>query len=105
MASFTDIFLYSIVVPVFPISLVARTHVHPQDVQSWLSVLLAVYGAAFLVAAPVTGVILDKCSSRKLPFLMGLITLIAGTVMVCVGNSIALLIAGRVLSGASATIV
>lgn len=36
---------------------------------------------------------------------MGLITLIAGTAMVCAGTSIAFLIAGRVLSGASAAIV
>lgn len=105
MASFTDTFLYSIVVPIFPTSLVTRAHVHQQDVQSWLSVLLAIYGAALLVAAPVTGYILDRCSSRKVPFLVGLITLIAGTAMVCVGNSIGLLLAGRVLSGASAAIV
>ncbi|CZT14732.1 related to vesicular amine transporter [Ramularia collo-cygni] len=105
MASFTDTFLYSIVVPVFPTSLVTRANVHPENVQSWLSILLAIYGATLLVAAPITGYILDKCSSRRIPFLTGLITLIGGTAMICVGNSTGLLIAGRVVSGASAAIV
>jgi MFS family permease len=105
LASFSDTFLYSIVVPVFPASLPERAHVAPGNVQIWLSILLAIYGGALLVAAPLTGFILDKCQSRKIPFLSGLLTLAAATAMLCVGNSTGLLIAGRALSGASAAIV
>ena len=105
IASFADTFLYSIVVPVFPTSLVTRAHVKPEDVQSWLSVLLAIYGAALVLTAPISGYALDRCSSRKIPFLSGLIFSLTGTAMICVGNSIGLLIAGRVISGASAAVV
>jgi MFS family permease len=105
IASFADTFLYSIVVPVFPTSLVTRAHTKPEDVQSWLSVLLAIYGAALLLTAPIAGYVLDRCTSRKTPFLSGLAFVLAGTAMISVGNSIGLLIAGRLISGASAAIV
>lgn len=105
LAVFTDIFLYGIVVPVLPFSITERAGVAEQDAQRWISVLLAVYGAALLVASPLTGWLADKSSSRRLPLLAGLVCLAGSTIMLCLARSIALLVLGRLLQGLSAAVV
>ncbi|KAI9055526.1 hypothetical protein LZ554_000474 [Drepanopeziza brunnea f. sp. 'monogermtubi'] len=105
IAVFTDIFLYGIVVPVIPFALASRAHVPPSSVQSYVSILLAVYGAALLVASPVAGWYADRSSSRRLPLLLGLWALGGATVMLCLARTVALLIAGRILQGCSAAVV
>ncbi|KAK3073206.1 hypothetical protein LTR53_005405 [Teratosphaeriaceae sp. CCFEE 6253] len=104
-AVFTDIFVYGIVVPVLPFALTARSSINPDSIQTWISIFLAVYGAALLVASPICGWLADRSSSRRLPLLVGLLALGASTVMLCIGNSIAVLAAGRVLQGFSAAVV
>ncbi|KAL9000971.1 MAG: hypothetical protein Q9169_000455 [Polycauliona sp. 2 TL-2023] len=105
VAIFSDIFLYGIIVPVVPFALTNRAHVAEKDVQRWVSVLLAVYGAALLASAPVCGFLADRSSSRRLPLLIGLFALAGATLMLCFGHTIAVLIAGRLLQGVSAAIV
>lgn len=104
-AVFTDIFLYGIIVPVLPFALTRRAQVAVEDVQHWVSVLLAVYGAALLASAPVCGYLADRSTSRRLPLLVGLLALAAATLMLCFGSHIAVLVAGRILQGISAAIV
>ena len=104
-AIFTDIFLYGIVVPVLPFSLTTRVAIDPEHVQTWISIFLAVFGAALLLAAPVFGWLSDRFSSRRGSFLAGLLALAGATTMLCVGNSIAVLAAGRTLQGISAAVV
>lgn len=104
-AVFTDIFLYGIIVPVIPFALTQRAHIADSDVQHWVSVLLAVYGAALLASAPICGYLADKSTSRRLPLLVGLLALAGSTLMLCFGNHIGVLITGRVLQGISAAIV
>lgn len=104
-AVFTDIFAYGIVVPVFPFALTERASIHEDDVQTWISVFLAVYGAALLISAPFFGWLSDRTDSRQIPFLSGLIALGGSTAMLCVGNSIGIFAAGRVLQGVSAAVV
>jgi MFS family permease len=105
VAVFTDIFLYAIIVPVVPFSLITRAHVDPSSVQSWISILLAVYGAALLVGSPLAGWYADWSSSRRLPLLGGLVTLTGATLMLCLARTVALLVVGRILQGLSASIV
>ncbi|KAI9880794.1 MAG: hypothetical protein M1830_000230 [Pleopsidium flavum] len=105
IAVFTDIFLYGIIVPVIPFALTQRAGVPPQDVQHWVSVLLAVYGAALLFASPICGWLADHSASRRLPLLVGLLALAGATVILCVGSSIAVLVVGRLLQGLSAAVV
>ncbi|KAK1072934.1 hypothetical protein LTR74_002166 [Friedmanniomyces endolithicus] len=104
-AVFTDIFVYGIVVPVLPFALTARSQIPPAQIQTWISIFLAVYGAALLVASPICGWLADRSSSRRLPLLCGLLALGGCTVMLCIGSSIAVLAAGRVLQGFSAAVV
>jgi MFS family permease len=105
IAVFTDIFLYGIIVPVLPFALSLRAGVPESSVQSWIAVLLAVYGAALLVCSPLAGWYADRSSSRRLPLLIGLFALGGATVMLCLARAVALLVVGRVLQGFSAAIV
>jgi MFS family permease len=104
-AIFTDIFVYGIIVPVIPFALTQRAGVPEEDIQYWTSILLAIYGAALLVTAPVCGWLADRSSSRRTPLLLGLLALAGSTVMLCVGRSIGVIAAGRVLQGMSAAVV
>jgi len=104
-AVFTDIFLYAMIVPVFPFSLPQRVGVDEDDVQHWLSVLLSVYGAALLVTAPIFGWLSDRIELRRTPLLAGIVVLGGATVMLCLANNLPLLIVGRILQGASAGVV
>ncbi|KAA8904567.1 major facilitator superfamily domain-containing protein [Sphaerosporella brunnea] len=103
MAVFTDIFLYGLVVPVFPFALQERANVPAETVR--ISVLLAVYGAGLFVGSPMCGYIAGKSPSRQAPFMAGLATLAGSTVMLCVGSSIPVLVVGRLFQGISAAIV
>jgi MFS family permease len=102
---FTDVFIYEIIVPVMPFVLTTRSGVDPDSTQTWISIFLAVYGAATLLASPFCGYLADRSSSRKLPLLLGLLALAGSTVMLFIGNSKSILAAGRVLQGISAAVV
>lgn len=104
-AVFTDIFLYAVIVPVFPFSLVQRIGVDEASVQHWLSILLSVYGVAVLVFAPIFGYISDRVDDRRGPFLAGMVVLGGATTMLCLARNLPLLIVGRILQGASAGVV
>ncbi|KAG8630606.1 hypothetical protein KVT40_002225 [Elsinoe batatas] len=104
-AVFTDLFLYGVIVPVIPFALSSRAGVDEDQVQRWTSVLLAVYGAALLVGSPICGWWADRTTSRKGPLLIGLLALAGATGILTAGNSIAVLVVGRLLQGASAAVV
>ncbi|KPI42109.1 putative MFS-type transporter [Cyphellophora attinorum] len=104
-AVFTDVFLYAVIVPVIPFALESRVGLAASEVQHWVSILLAVYGAALLVAAPIFGVLADRIRSRQAPLLAGLVVLLGATVMFCFGKSLTVLVVARVLQGASAGVV
>ncbi|KAI5860051.1 MFS general substrate transporter [Durotheca rogersii] len=105
MAIFTDIFFYALIIPVIPFSLTVQVGIPEEEVQSWTSILLACYSVALFVGSPLAGVYADHTSSRRWPLLLGLIALAASTLLLCLGNSIALLIVGRILQGLSAAVV
>ncbi|CAG8903359.1 unnamed protein product [Penicillium egyptiacum] len=101
----TDIFMYGLIVPVTPTALKDRVGIPEGNIQSWTSILLALYSAALLAFAPVVGHIADRAESRRWPLLVGLIALAAATALLCVGTHIALWIVGRLFQGAAAAVV
>ena len=103
-AIFTDIFLYGIIVPVIPFALLSRVHISQGDVQHWNSVLFAVYAAGLIAFAPICGWLADFYKSRRVPFLAGLFALGGATVMLCVGNTLTILVVGRLLQGIAAAV-
>jgi MFS family permease len=97
--------LYGVIVPVLPFALQTRSHVEWDRVQYWVSVLIAIYGAALLAFSPICGWLADHGASRRSPLLLGLFALLGSTVLLNVGNSVSILISGRILQGASAAVV
>ncbi|KAJ5356970.1 hypothetical protein N7517_011579 [Penicillium concentricum] len=104
-ATGTDIFMYGLIVPVTPTALKDRVGISEGDVQSWTSILLALYSAALLAFAPVVGYVADRAESRRWPLLVGLVALAAATALLCVGTHIGLWIVGRLFQGAAAAVV
>ncbi|KAF8474241.1 major facilitator superfamily domain-containing protein [Kalaharituber pfeilii] len=93
------------IVPVFPFALEERANIPHDQVQKWMAVLLAVYGAGLLAASPIAGWIADNTRTRRLPLLWGLLALTGATVMLCLGRNIAVLVIGRLLQGIAAAVV
>ena len=62
------------------------------------------HGRAYTVTAP-AGWLADQTSSRKWPFLGGLIALAGSSLMFCLSTSIVLLVTARVLQGMTAAVV
>ncbi|KAI9811152.1 MAG: hypothetical protein M1827_005603 [Pycnora praestabilis] len=102
---FTDLFLYGLVVPILPFILTSRLNAPSSQVQSLTSALLAAYAGASVLFSPVAGIIADRVPSRQPPFLIGLTALLAATVLLSLGQSLAVLIVARVLQGLSAAVV
>ncbi|KAI0532036.1 MFS transporter-like protein [Xylaria digitata] len=105
LAIFADIFFYGLIVPVLPFALATQAGVPEDQVQTWISVLLAVYSAALFIGSPIAGIYADHTSSRRWPLLLGLIALAGTTFLLAFGNSIGLFVLGRLLQGLSAAVV
>ncbi|KAI3325842.1 MFS transporter-like protein [Xylariaceae sp. AK1471] len=105
LAIFTDIFFYGLVVPVIPFALSGQVGIPQDQVQYWVSILLAAYSAALFVGSPIAGLYADHTSSRRWPLLIGLVALAGSTFLLAFGNSIGLFVLGRVLQGLSAAVV
>lgn len=106
MGAFVDFFLYALLVPVLPFMLKDRIGVPDDRIQSTTSNLLAIYAVASVIMSPIAGFFADKFSSnRQLPFVCGLILLLFATVLLAVGQSVAVLAIARFLQGASGGVV
>ena len=102
---FTDLFLYGLIVPILPFMLRDRVDLPDSKIQSYVSILLAAYAGASVVMSLPAGYIADKVKTRQAPFLCGLFALLGATIMLALGQSIAVLIVARVLQGISAAFV
>ena len=102
---FTDLFLYGLVVPVLPFLLRDRIHLEPAQIQSHVSGLLAAYAGAAVLFSPPAGIIADRVSSRQLPFVVGLAALLVATLLLLLGQTVAVLALARILQGISAAVV
>lgn len=102
---FTDMFLYSLIIPVLPFMLHDRLGVPKSDIQQHVSGLLSVYAASTLIGSPVTGIIADRQQTRSGPYLTGLIALGTATILLFSSRLLWLVYIARVLQGISAAVV
>lgn len=105
VATFTEGFLYGAIVPVLPFSLVDRSNVPEENVQSWLSVFLMTFGIATTVGSPIAGWTASRSSSRRIPFLLGLSIAFAATVLLCLGRAPWVLTIARAFQGLAAPLI
>ncbi len=103
-AVFTDIFLYGVLVPVIPFALTQRVGIAPEQIARWNGILLALFNLGLCLGSPVFGFLADHVSSRRLPFLAGLLALLGATLLLCFSRTVALFAVGRTLQGVSAAI-
>ena len=102
---FTDLFLYGLIVPVLPFMLKQRIGISEDKVQSYVSILLAAYAGASVVFSLPAGWIADRTEARQSPFLAGLAALLAATILLAFGQSMAVLVTARILQGISGAVV
>lgn len=82
-----------------------RISVPQNQVQSYVSGLLAAYAGASVLFSVPAGWVADRTNARQTPFLAGLAALLGATVMLAFGRSMSVLIVARVLQGTSAAVV
>lgn len=102
---FTDLFLYGLPVPLLPYILKDRLNLPETKIQSLSSSLLASHALTSAVFCPVAGILTDKSSGRKLPYLTGVLLLLLATILFFLGDSVATLVIARVLQGTSGALV
>ncbi|KAK7960809.1 MFS transporter [Apiospora saccharicola] len=106
LAALTDSMFFGLIVPFLPNLLKSRIGlVDDAEIQVWNSVLVGVYGGAVFIGSPIFGWYADRAKSRKLPLLLGYVSLAASTVLLHLGKSLALLVLGRILQGLSSACV
>jgi MFS family permease len=98
---FTDLFLYGLIVPILPFMLRDRIGVPEKQIQSYVSMLLAVFAGASVLCSPFVGYLSDRLSSRQSMFVFGLLLMIFATIMLFTGESIPVLVIARMLQGVS----
>ncbi|KAL4975574.1 major facilitator superfamily domain-containing protein [Aspergillus desertorum] len=105
IAVFTDVFIYGMIIPILPDVLKTRASIPEEELQKWISILLAAFGGALFVGSPVFGYLADKSSSRQAPFMIGLLALAGSTVMFWFARTIEALVIARTFQGLSCAVV
>lgn len=98
-------FLYEIIIPVFPYSLHTRIGIPANEVEGWMSKLFASESIGLLLSAPIFGYLSDTISNRRIPLICGIFVLSPATNLLLLGNKIWLLLVGRFLQGVAAGII
>ncbi|QSZ34534.1 hypothetical protein DSL72_006128 [Monilinia vaccinii-corymbosi] len=105
VASFSDSFIYGVVIPVLPNELKRRIGVADEDLELWNSMLLTAFGFAQLIASPLFGYYADRSPSRRTPLLLGFFSNAAATAVLYIAQSVWILALSRFLQGLSAAVV
>ncbi|KAH8705260.1 major facilitator superfamily domain-containing protein [Talaromyces proteolyticus] len=99
IAIFADVFIYGMVIPLVPTILRDRLDLPDDELQKWLSILLATFGGALLISSPIVGYVADKGSSRKFTFIVGLFAVAGATVLFWVARTPTAMVTARALQG------
>ncbi|KAH1481822.1 hypothetical protein KXX26_007429 [Aspergillus fumigatus] len=104
-SSFTDYFLYAMIVPVMPTALVDRAGVPYIEREYWVSVLLMCEAVVAFICCPIFGYLVDIAPTRQFPYLFGLILLGASMGMLAVAHTVWLFVVARLLQGGATAMV
>lgn len=85
--------------------LLRRVDIPESKVHSYVSGLLAAYAGASVLSSLPAGWVADRTNARQSPILAGLAALLAATIMLALGQTVAVLVVARILQGVSAAIV
>ncbi|KAL4950546.1 major facilitator superfamily domain-containing protein [Aspergillus filifer] len=105
ISSFTDYFLYAMVVPILPTALVERANIPYDDREYWVSVLLMSEALTAFLCCPLFGYLVDAAPTRRAPYLLGLIFLGASMGMLAFARSTAVFVIARLLQGSATAMV
>lgn len=102
---FTDLFLYGLPVPLLPYILKDRLGLPATEIQSHSSGLLAAHAISSVVFCPISAILTDKFTERKLPYLTGVFALLLATILFFLGDNMVTLVIARLLQGSSGALV
>ncbi|KAM5458585.1 hypothetical protein McanCB49686_002185 [Microsporum canis] len=120
VAMFVDSFIYSMVftwqwsnnvyntlteyqiVPIMPKVLGDIGNLPRSEIQTWVAILLAAYGATLIIGSLVFGYISDHSSKRKPAFFIGLISMAGAVSLFIISTSPPVLVTARLLQGLAA---
>ncbi|KAL3474836.1 major facilitator superfamily domain-containing protein [Aspergillus californicus] len=105
ISSFTDYFLYAMVVPILPTALSERANVPYEDREKWVSILLMCEAATAFLCCPIFGYIVDVAPTRRLPFVLGLIFLGASMGLLAAARSTTVFVLARLMQGGATAMV
>ncbi|KAL4797161.1 major facilitator superfamily domain-containing protein [Aspergillus venezuelensis] len=105
ISSFTDYFLYAMVVPILPTALIERANIPYDDREYWVSVLLMSEALTAFLCCPIFGYLVDAAPTRRAPYLLGLIFLGASMGMLAFARSTAVFVIARLLQGSATSMV
>ncbi|GBF64543.1 MFS transporter [Trichophyton mentagrophytes] len=119
VAMFVDSFIYSMIVPIIPKVLGDTGNLPREEIQTWVAILLASYGATLIIGSRmfldsmiltlvinrtlvVFGYISDHSSQRKPAFFIGLISMAGAVTLFLISTSPPVLVIARLLQGLAA---
>ncbi|KAM5477584.1 hypothetical protein McanCB56680_007242 [Microsporum canis] len=102
VAMFVDSFIYSMIVPIMPKVLGDIGNLPRSEIQTWVAILLAAYGATLIIGSLVFGYISDHSSKRKPAFFIGLISMAGAVSLFIISTSPPVLVTARLLQGLAA---
>ncbi|KAL2696361.1 hypothetical protein AAEP93_002775 [Penicillium crustosum] len=105
MSTFTEFFLYAMIVPVMPSALVTRAGVPFEHREYWVSVLLMCEAAVSVICCPIFGYLVDISGTRQLPYLFGLSLLGSSMLLLAFAKTLSIFTIARLLQGGATAMV
>ncbi|KAE8148885.1 major facilitator superfamily domain-containing protein [Aspergillus avenaceus] len=105
MALFTDVFLYTFIVPILPYILETRLGLDVSLTQRMSFTLLAESAIASLVCSPFIGHFSDKLSSKKMLLLASLAAALLSTIVLALATSLFTLFFGRLVQAIASSFI
>ncbi|KAL1922541.1 uncharacterized protein VTP21DRAFT_10080 [Calcarisporiella thermophila] len=98
---FVDMFIYSVIVPIMPFHLRDHLGFVEDNISSTIGILLGLYAVGLLIGSPLFGYLGDRCKKRQYPMALGILGMIASTILFMFSLQFWVLLVARFLQGLS----